>query len=99
MPEVWPRDAASRSLEELGQGWAINFTKWQHEKLGQFQMAVGRVYRAKGGVFSCQEYSRFPGNHNKQKAVQHLTLKLAVLIFNQLNHSLLKCKLYLNLHE
>ncbi len=32
------------------------------------------------------------------KAEQHLTLKLAVLIFDQLNHSLLKCKLYLNLH-
>ncbi len=32
------------------------------------------------------------------KAVQHLTLKLTALIFNQLNHSLLKCKLYLNLH-
>ncbi len=31
------------------------------------------------------------------KAEQHLTLKLAALIFNQLNHSLLKCKLYLNL--
>ncbi len=31
-------------------------------------------------------------------AVVHLTLKLAALIFNQLNHSLLKCKLYLNLH-
>ncbi len=32
------------------------------------------------------------------KAAQHLTLKLAALIFNQLNHSLLNCKLYLNLH-
>ncbi len=31
------------------------------------------------------------------KAEQYLTLKLAALIFNQLKHSLLKCKLYLNL--
>ncbi len=32
------------------------------------------------------------------KAAQHLTLKLAALIFNQLNHYLLKFNLYLNLH-
>ncbi len=32
------------------------------------------------------------------KVAQRLTLKLAALIFNQLNHSPLKCKLYLNLH-
>ncbi len=32
------------------------------------------------------------------KAAQHLILKLAALIFHQLNNSLLKCKLFLNLH-
>ncbi len=56
-------------------------------------------YGGEGWVFFCQEYSRFPVNRSKWKAAQHLTLKLAALLFNKLNHSFLKCKFYLNLHE
>ncbi len=46
----------------LGQGWAINFSKGPHEKLGRLQRAVGRVYGGGGGVF-------LPGgNHSKQSS-------------------------------
>ncbi len=34
----------------LDQGWAINFPKGPHEKLGRLQRAVGRVYGGGGGV-------------------------------------------------
>ncbi len=32
----------------LDQGWAINFPKGPHEKLGRLQRAVGRVYGGRG---------------------------------------------------
>ncbi len=34
----------------IEQGWAINFSKGPHEKLGRLQRAVGRVYGGGGGV-------------------------------------------------
>ncbi len=50
-----------------------------------------------GGVFFARNIVVSPVTA-VNKTTQHLTLKLAALIFNQLNHSLLKCKVYLNLH-
>ncbi len=61
------------SRHTLGQGWAINFSKGPHEKLGRLQRAVGRVY-GEGAESFCQ------GVTTVNKAAQHLTLKLAAHI-------------------
>ncbi len=59
---------------------------------------IGECLRGEGVESFWQEYSLSPVTA-VNKAEKHLTFKLLnALIFNQLNHSLLRCKLYLNLH-
>ncbi len=58
---------------------------------------MGRVYGEKWRSLFARNIAVSPVTA-VNKAEQHLTLKLAALIFNQLNHCLLKCKLYLSLH-
>ncbi len=93
--EHWQADLPL--LQPLKQGWAINFPKGPHEKLGRLQRAVGHVYGGRGRSLFARNIAVSPVTA-VNKAAHHLTLKLAALIFNQLNHCLLKCKLYLNLH-
>ncbi len=56
------------------------------------------IHSLPAGSAFWQKYSCFPPVTTVNKGAQYLIFKLAVLIFNQLHHSLLKCKLYLNLH-
>ncbi len=73
----------------MGDPWSKQRAERLNENMQSHSLSAGEASR--------QEYGHLLVT-TLNKAVQHLTLKLAALIFNQLIHSLLKCKLYLNLH-